>query len=90
MKHRVLNTALGLAVTAAAAIPTLTVPAHAAATSATTLVVHADQPFRAVTHVASGGLYGLDTATVPSDSLVAPLAVAIAGKRRAHETLSGG
>jgi hypothetical protein len=84
MKHRVLKrniplsarrsgaaiAALGLAAATAVA---LTTPAHAAATSATTLVVHADQPFRSVTHVATGSLYGLDTATVPSNSLVAPL-----------------
>jgi hypothetical protein len=43
------------------------------ASAASTLVVEANQPFRAVTHVASGGLYGLDTATVPADSLVEPL-----------------
>ncbi len=39
----------------------------------TTLVVNANQPFRAVTHVASGALYGLDTAAIPADSLVEPL-----------------
>jgi hypothetical protein len=49
---------------------TITVPAQAATT---TLVVNVNQPFRAVTHVASGGLYGLDTATIPADSLVEPL-----------------
>jgi hypothetical protein len=43
------------------------------ASAATTLVVNASQPFRAVTHVASGGLYGLDTASDPADSLVEPL-----------------
>ncbi|MFE5035949.1 RICIN domain-containing protein [Streptomyces sp. NPDC056683] len=48
-------------------------PAHAAPTSATTLVVSADQTLRPVTHVASGSLYGLDTASVPADSLVEPL-----------------
>src|SRR5580692_3061846 len=42
------------------------------ASAATTLVVDANQPFRAVTHVASGALYGLDTASVPADSLVEP------------------
>jgi hypothetical protein len=42
-------------------------------TAPSTLVVKANQPYRAVTHVASGSLYGLDTATVPADSLVAPL-----------------
>ena len=43
------------------------------ASAATTLVVNANQPFRTATHVASGGLYGLDTASVPADSLVEPL-----------------
>jgi hypothetical protein len=43
------------------------------ASAATTLVVDANQPFRTVTHVASGSLYGLDTASVPADSLVEPL-----------------
>lgn len=47
--------------------------AHASPTSSTTLVVNAGQTLRPVTHVASGSLYGLDTATVPSDSLVEPL-----------------
>ncbi len=44
-----------------------------AANAAPTLVVDANMPFRAVTHVASGSLYGLATATVPADSLVEPL-----------------
>ncbi|WP_035803670.1 RICIN domain-containing protein [Kitasatospora mediocidica] len=48
-------------------------PAQAAPTSATTLVVSADQALRPVTHVAGGGLYGLATATNPTDSLVEPL-----------------
>src|ERR1700733_12605314 len=43
------------------------------ASAATTLVVNANQTFRTVTHVASGGLYGLDPASVPADSLVEPL-----------------
>ncbi len=49
------------------------VVAAPAANAATTLVVDANQPFRAVTHVASGALYGLDTAAIPADSLVEPL-----------------
>ena len=57
----VAGSALGAAVTSSAA------------SAATTLVVNANQPFRTVTHVASGGLYGLDTASVPADSLVEPL-----------------
>jgi hypothetical protein len=52
----------GLAATAA--------PAAAAPTAANTIVVHADQPFRAVSHVATGSLYGLANATTPSDALV--------------------
>lgn len=49
------------------------VPAHAAPTPSTTLIVNAGQTLRSVTHVASGGLYGLATATVPADGLVEPL-----------------
>ena len=47
--------------------------APASAASPPTLVVQANQPFRSVTHVATGSLYGLATATVPADSLVEPL-----------------
>jgi hypothetical protein len=67
---------IGAAVALAAAAAAAAVTAGAAAApanAATTLVVDANQPFRTVTHVASGGLYGLDTATVPADSLVEPL-----------------
>ena len=45
-------------------------PAQAAPSAANTLEVHADQPFRPVTHLASGSLYGLASDTVPSDALV--------------------
>jgi hypothetical protein len=38
-----------------------------------TLVVNANQVLHAVTHVASGGLYGLGTNTSPDDSMVTPL-----------------
>ncbi len=58
-----------LAFAAVSAVVAVALPAHAA----TTLVVNADQPFRPVTHVATGSLYGLASATVPSDSLVEPL-----------------
>ena len=44
--------------------------AEAAPTAANTVVVHADEPFRAVTHVATGSLYGLADASTPSDDLV--------------------
>ncbi|MFJ3772424.1 RICIN domain-containing protein [Streptomyces sp. NPDC090075] len=66
-----LGAALG-AVVLTAALGTAA-PAHAAPTSATTLVVSANQTLRPVTHVATGSLYGLDTASVPADSLVEPL-----------------
>ncbi|MFC1414039.1 RICIN domain-containing protein [Streptacidiphilus sp. N1-12] len=55
-----------LAAGAALAAPS----AHAAAGASTTLVVSANAPFRPVTHVATGSLYGLANATTPSDSLV--------------------
>ncbi len=81
MTHRLMNLTPGRAIIAGTAALALAATAtaiasgsaSAAATSATTLVVNANQPFRSVTHVASGGLYGLDTASVPSDSLVEPL-----------------
>jgi hypothetical protein len=48
-------------------------PAQAAPDAASTLVVHADQPFRPVTHVATGSLYGLATDTVPAPDVVAAI-----------------
>ena len=71
--HRRVAAVLGALALAASAATLGTFPAHASPTSATTLVVNANQPLRTVTHVASGGLYGLDTATIPADSLVEPL-----------------
>jgi hypothetical protein len=63
-----------LAAVAMAASATVAAPSLAqAATAANTLIVDANEPFRSVTHVASGGLYGLDTSSVPADSLVSPL-----------------
>jgi len=38
-----------------------------------TLVVEADQPFRDVSHVATGSLYGIADEGVPSDDLIAPI-----------------
>lgn len=38
-----------------------------------TLVVNANQTLRSVTHVASGGLYGLGSNSTPDDSMVTPL-----------------
>lgn len=66
---------LGLA---AATLAAATGPAQAAAVAtsgvsapaAGTVVVHADEPFRPVTHVATGSLYGLANATTPSNNLV--------------------
>src|ERR1700730_12744693 len=60
----------------AAPVPGGLTPAAAAspaASAASTLVVEANQPYRTVTHVASGSLYGLATASVPADSRVEPL-----------------
>ncbi|MEY9852796.1 hypothetical protein ABH923_002474 [Leifsonia sp. EB41] len=57
--------ALGASGAALAAAPAVALPG-----AASTLEVHADQPFRPVTHVATGSLYGLASGTVPSDSLV--------------------
>ena len=61
----------GIALVLGAAALTLVPPsaAHAAAT----LVVNANQPFRPVTHVATGSLYGLASGSVPADSLVEPI-----------------
>jgi hypothetical protein len=57
-------------ITTVSAVVSSAVPAHAAVS---TLVVNANQPFRPVTHVATGSLYGLASATTPADSLVEPL-----------------
>ncbi|MGW2520602.1 RICIN domain-containing protein [Streptomyces sp. NPDC001617] len=67
-----LTAVLGAAALTAAALATAA-PAQAAPTASTTLVVNADQTLRAVTHVATGSLYGLADASTPSDSLVTPL-----------------
>jgi hypothetical protein len=70
--------AVAAAVIAGSALATA-VPSSAAETPpppaapASTLVVNANQPYRTVTHVASGSLYGLATGSVPADSLVEPL-----------------
>ena len=67
-------TAVTGALALAAVTTALAAPAHAVATASTTLVVNANQPFRTVTHVATGSLYGLANATTPADGLVTPLA----------------
>lgn len=46
---------------------------HNATASTPTLVVNANQVLRPVTHVASGGLYGLGSDSTPADSMVTPL-----------------
>ncbi|MET7701616.1 RICIN domain-containing protein [Streptomyces sp. NPDC005485] len=67
-------TATALAATLATVTAALTgAPAEAAPTSATTLVVNADQTLRSVTHVATGSLYGLADTSTPSDSLTQAL-----------------
>lgn len=72
-RTRPLTSVLGVcALTATAALAT-GAPAQAAPTSATTLVVDANQTLRQVTHVATGSLYGLADASTPADSLVTPL-----------------
>ncbi|MFF4803932.1 RICIN domain-containing protein [Streptomyces sp. NPDC001351] len=67
-----LTAVLGAGVLTVAAIATA-VPAQAAPTASTTLVVNADQTLRPVTHVATGSLYGLADASTPSDSLTGAL-----------------
>jgi hypothetical protein len=62
-----------LAIALAAASVLTGSPAQAAPASSTTLVVNAAQTLRSVTHVATGSLYGLSSASTPADSLVQPL-----------------
>src|SRR5438876_12044164 len=54
---------------AAAGVAGVTVVPARPANAASTLVVDANEPFRTASHVATGSLYGLATATVPSASL---------------------
>ena len=61
-----------LAMTAAGAVAT-TSSAAAEPGPENTLVVSADEPFRDVTHVATGSLYGIADEGVPSDDLIAPI-----------------
>ncbi|ETK32884.1 LamG-like jellyroll fold domain-containing protein [Microbispora sp. ATCC PTA-5024] len=82
-----LAAALAIAATGFVAAP----PASAApvAAPASTLVVKADQPFRPVTHVATGSLYGLADDATPSDALVKAIKpntfvqMAVGGKQQA-------
>lgn len=58
--------------TAAMLVCGLAAPAHAAGA---TLTVNVAQPFRPVTHAASGGLYGLAENSRPADSTLLPIKV---------------
>ncbi|MFB2596375.1 LamG-like jellyroll fold domain-containing protein [Herbiconiux sp. P17] len=59
---------------AAVAGATIGAPAaEAAPTAANTVVVHADQAFRPVTHLASGSLYGIADADSPSSELISAI-----------------
>ncbi|WP_350348853.1 PxKF domain-containing protein [Agromyces sp. G08B096] len=61
------------AVVAAGGLLATVAPAEAAPGPASTLVVEADQPFRPVTHLASGSLYGLAGANVPALEKILPI-----------------
>lgn len=65
--------ALAAAALAATGVLTTAAVAGAAPGPEATLVVEADQPFRPVSHVATGSLYGIADAGVPSDDLIAPI-----------------
>ncbi len=70
---RSLTAVLGVTALAATAALATGAPAEAVPTSATTLVVNANQTLRSVTHVGTGSLYGLADDSTPADSLVSPL-----------------
>ncbi|MFI7500948.1 RICIN domain-containing protein [Streptomyces sp. NPDC049687] len=72
-RTRPLAAVLGVAALTATAALATGAPAGAVPTSATTLVVNANQTLRPVTHVATGSLYGLAADGTPADSLVTPL-----------------
>ncbi|MEU0070776.1 RICIN domain-containing protein [Streptomyces sp. NPDC006332] len=72
-RTRPLTAVLGVAALAATAALATGAPAGAVPTSATTLVVNANQTLRPVTHVGTGSLYGLANDSTPADSLVTPL-----------------
>lgn len=74
MTARLAVAAVACGTALATALPSSAAPAPPPpASTPSTLVVNASQPFRPVTHVASGSLYGLDTATIPASSLIRPL-----------------
>ncbi|WP_069760201.1 RICIN domain-containing protein [Streptomyces sp. LUP47B] len=68
-----LTAAIGAAALTVTALAVTVPSAEAVPTSATTLVVNANQTLRAVTHVATGSLYGLADGTTPADSVVQAL-----------------
>ncbi len=70
---RVLAAVTATAVVAAGGLLASSPPADAAPGPASTLVVEADQPFRPVTHMASGSLYGLAGANVPTLDKILPI-----------------
>ncbi|WP_037682069.1 RICIN domain-containing protein [Streptomyces cellulosae] len=72
-RTRTLTAVLGVAALGATAALATGAPAEAVPTSATTLVVNANQTLRSVTHVGTGSLYGLADDSTPADSLVTPL-----------------
>ncbi|MFF3328822.1 RICIN domain-containing protein [Streptomyces sp. NPDC002888] len=69
-RTRPLTAVLGVAALAATAALATGAPAEAVPTSATTLVVNANQTLRSVTHVGTGSLYGLADNSRPADSVV--------------------
>ena len=61
------------AIVAAGGLVAVAGPAAAAPGPASTLIVEADQPFRPVTHMASGSLYGIASANVPTVDKILPI-----------------
>ena len=70
---RALAALTATAVVAAGSALVVVTPAGAAPGAASTLVVEANQPFRPVTHMASGSLYGLASPNVPSLDKILPI-----------------
>ncbi|MDQ0896122.1 PxKF domain-containing protein [Agromyces ramosus] len=71
--RRAVATLTTTAIVAAGGLIAVAGPADAAPGPASTLVVQADQPFRPVTHMASGSLYGLASANVPTLDKILPI-----------------
>jgi hypothetical protein len=72
-RRRAIAAVTATAIVAAGGLLAATGPADAAPGPASTLVVEADQPFRPVTHLASGSLYGLAGANVPTLDKILPI-----------------